>query len=120
MAGTHKVSGPHYFPSPVELQKGTQQVLLVPVVTLVDNSYLRVLVWQEDVVDVHHHARSQPGKHLEEQVVHVAASLGHVRRIDQQDIAVAELIEEAQLDILYLPAHQLGGAIDAVDQDCRG
>ena len=51
---------------------------------------LRIVVRQEDVVDVHAHAGFQARQHFEQQVVDVAAGLRDVRGVDEQDVAGVE------------------------------
>ncbi len=60
----------------------------------------RVLEREEDVVDVDPHARAEPGEHLEQQVVHVRARPGHVRRVHEQHVAGAERLEHVGRDVL--------------------
>ena len=57
---------------------------------------------QENIVNMHDHARPQPRDDLEEQVLHVAADRQHVRGVDEEDVIAPELLEKLQRDILCL------------------
>ena len=68
-------------------QQRLQEVLLVPTSTLPEHPILGVLVGQENVVDMDAHAAREPWKHLEVQVIDVAARLANMRRVDKENVA---------------------------------
>ena len=60
----------------------------------------RIVVGQEDVVEMHAHAGRQPRDHLAQQEVDVAAGLALVARVDEQNVARAERGERTPVERL--------------------
>ena len=86
-----------------------QQVLLAPEEPELLRPLPRVLVRDEDVVHVHDHARLQARQDLQHDVVDVAAELHDVRRVDEEDVAALQLVEDGERDVLR------GDAVQAVE-----
>jgi len=71
----------------IERQERLQQVLLRPRQPHVHDPLARVLVREEDVVEVHDHADRQARHALQQQVIDVAAGLDRVGGVDEQHVA---------------------------------
>jgi len=62
-----------------------QQIGLGPVAAL-PQPFAGVFERPEHVVDVHHHARREPGQHVQEEPDHVRAGLHHMRRVNEEHV----------------------------------
>ena len=83
----------------VELQKRAEHVLLVPR-PAASQPVERVLEGREDIVKVNQRAWFQPRQDLEKEAVDVAVDLRDMSRVDEEDVAGLELVEDAEIDVL--------------------
>ena len=61
---------------------------------------LRVVKGVEDVVEVDEDARREPWQHLKYEQVHIAADLGDMGRVDEQDVTRLEITDHVLRDVL--------------------
>src|SRR5215813_11702458 len=83
----------------VELEERTQDVRLVPRASLLD-PVPWILEGVEDVVEVNQDPRPDPREDVEEDPVDVAADLGDMGRIDEEDVVRLERAKESQGNVL--------------------
>ena len=86
----------------VEHQQRANDILLVPAPVLVEHPLLRIVRRQKDVVEMDAHALPQTRQHFEAQMIHVAAGLCHVRRVQEQHVTGVELRKNANINVLDL------------------
>src|SRR5690349_11893027 len=102
----HEIRGEKLYPeSAVVLQKRAQEVSLVPCDAVLEPR-LRVLEGIEHVVKVHVYARREGRQNLEEQPVQIAACLGDMAAIHEQDVARCEAGEQSQIHVLQARGQQ--------------
>src|SRR5262245_29805685 len=87
-------------------QERAQQVRLVPAAALA-RPLERILERVSDVVDVDPDARPQPREHLEHEPIYVARELADVARVDEQDVAGTEPLEQRRVHVLHALFDQL-------------
>src|SRR5258706_10319579 len=86
-------------PCRVEFEEGAQHVGFVPGAAFLVPGH-GIFEGMEDVVDMDEHSATNPRQDLEEQEVHVAAELGYVGGVDEEDVVRLELLEERERAIL--------------------
>src|SRR5262249_17940359 len=87
----------------VVLQERMQQIGFIPRAALIDPRF-RIFERMKNVVEVDDHPRNQPWKNVEEDIVHIAAGLRDVRRIDEENIVRLQSCKDVEVDVL-----QIGG-----------
>ncbi len=93
-----------------------QQVLLVPVALFRQHPGLGVFIRQKDVMEMHIHARLEPGQHLKKQKVDITAGFTDVRGVNEQHITAFKFIEKRQIDLLQPGRYQPGNALNPGDK----
>ena len=58
-------------------------------------------------MEVHQGAGCQPGQHFEEEKIDVAVDLRHMRRVNEEDVAGLEHVEEREIDVLQARLNRL-------------
>src|SRR5579871_6536044 len=86
----------------VVLKKRAQKIGLVPTPLLSNHPAFGVFKRIENVVHVNQHSGPEDGQNPEQIVVHIAAGLADMRRIQEENIVGFQLLEYRRGDILQL------------------
>jgi hypothetical protein len=102
LGALQEVVGNLYLPLGAVGDERRQEVLLIPVESLLDPVSWKV-ERQEDVVDVDPDSGLQTGQHPKEEVNDIGTGLHDVGAVDEEHVPIAQLVEGLHLDILREP-----------------
>jgi hypothetical protein len=94
MRNVHGTAGPKHLEARVECEESLQEVLFCPKAEIVHHELTGIVGRQEYVMHMHHDPRPQAGKDLQVLVEDIAADGDDVARVEEEDVAVTETIEE--------------------------
>ena len=108
MRNVHGAAGPKNLESRVECQEGLQEVLLCPKTEIVHHELPGIIGGQKHVMHMHHDSGMQAREDLQVLIEDIAADGDDVARVEEEDIAVTEAVEELQWDLLRRPFDEAG------------
>ena len=90
----------------VAAEEGVEEAAFLREEEITAERVTRVVVGKIDVVEMHPDTWAQPGQHFMDQIVHLAAGFDGMGRIDEQEIVLAEVGNDVEVDDLRRLDHQ--------------